>query len=593
MSISKPTINVFSRKSIVPVRIVDISIKVRKFTEIVRNFNIGTTNIIEVESKRNVKRVYRKDVGNTIPEKSDMVKKKIKIYRNRFFIYSFIFEAVNIIFVYLNIYIVCCKMILHKLYCRYMTAQDIVTKTKILATIGPASWDEDVLRDMISNGMDIARINASFADFDELERVSRLIRSISPRISIMLDTKGHKIRVTGFEQPIELKEDDMVVLIPDLEGEFPSNYIKITYDRLHLDLNRGARVAFDDGNIQAIVEDIKDKEVFCKIQNNGVLKSGKTVNAPGSKLSFTGLTDKDKGDIEYAVKNKFDFISASFIKSPDDVNCVRELVGDSDIQIIAKIEDQSGVDNFDEILKVADGIMIARGDLGIEIPLEQVPILQKQFVYKCRSVGKPVVVATQMLESMRDNPRPTRAEVSDVANAVMDGCDCVMLSAETSTGEFPVDTVKQMNDIALNTESFLIPQEVYGRTDATDDTDELCNTVFRLTKSLDIKCVLAISQSGKTVRSLSRHRLSILIYEVSDNVGRIRKDNILRGVKGYYIKNLPEDRDDVIERAAEVVFSYGVLDFNDKIVIISGSSIKNKDTNTILEISTVKDILGR
>ena len=282
------------------------------------------------------------------------------------------------------------------------------SKTKIIATIGPSSWDAPVLKEMYSAGMDIARINASFADFAELERVSNTLRTTSPRIGIMLDTQGHKIRVTGLEHEIQIEGE---ISIP--------NTFDITYPDLYKDVSVGTRILLDDGNIQLVVKAIQDIEVICTVIQPGILKPNKTVNIPDVNLNFPAITEKDKADILFAVEHRFDFLSLSFVRNREDILTVRELIGDSNIKLIAKIENVQGVENFDEILAATDAIMIARGDLGIEIPFEKVPILQKQFIYKCRQAGKPVIVATQMLESMKESIQPTRAEISDVANAVM------------------------------------------------------------------------------------------------------------------------------------------------------------------------------
>ncbi|KKP65688.1 MAG: Pyruvate kinase [candidate division WS6 bacterium GW2011_GWE1_34_7] len=468
-------------------------------------------------------------------------------------------------------------------------------KTKIVATIGPSSWDPNILKDMITNGMDVARINASFADFEELDRVSRMIRALSPRVGLMLDTKGHKIRVTGFEKEKYLKERENIIIVSEeyfQNNQLSEKYIATTYPTLHKDITRNSKILLDDGNIVLNVIDIKGQEVLCEIEQGGILKPKKTVNIPNTHLNFPQLSEKDKNDIKYAVEHNFDFISASFIRNINDVAVIKEVMGKSSTKLIAKIEDREGIDNFDQILSVVDGIMIARGDMGVEIPLEEVPVVQKQMIYKCRSVGIPVIVATQMLESMRENINPTRAEVSDVANAVMDGCDAVMLSAETSTGNYPAKAVKMMNDIALKVENVLRPQKITGYTNATIETDELCKTVFDLVNNLYLKGVIVISQSGKTSLSLSRHRLNIPIWEISNDIQRIRQNSLVRGIKGYYLKDFPLDRDSAIVSSVECVYSYGELDLNDKIAIISGSSIKNRSNNSILEIIKVKDVIG-
>lgn len=469
--------------------------------------------------------------------------------------------------------------------------------TKIIATIGPSSWDEKTLKEMVDAGLDVTRINASFADFKELDRVSKIVRKVSKRVAVMLDTKGHKIRVTGFTDERNLETGSKVVVVPEnyiKEGEdLPDTYLAITYETLHEDISRNAKILLDDGNITLEVKDIKGDEVFCEVIYGGILKPRKTVNVPGTHLNFPGLSEKDETDIRFAVENNFDYVSASFVRNVEDVKLIRKVMGEkTDTRLIAKIEDGEGVENFDEILKHVDGIMVARGDLGVELPLEELPILQKQFIFKCREAGKLVIVATQMLESMRECARPTRAEVSDVANAIMDGTDAVMLSAETSTGNFPVKAIETMNTIALRVEGVLRPQKVNGRTDACEETDELCKNVYDMVENLNLAGVIVISKSGRTIKSLCRHRLTVPIWDISTNPMRVRQGSMLRGVKGYHVESLPTDRDELVEKSVELVYSFGELELNDKIAIISGSSVNNRKTNTIAEIVTVKDVLS-
>jgi len=464
-------------------------------------------------------------------------------------------------------------------------------KSKIIATIGPSSWDNKILKEMIGAGMDLARINASFADFEELKRVKESIRSISPRISLILDTMGNKIRTAGFTESKVVKKGEILILIPSTQEITKESEIQITYDDLHKDISRGATILIDDGNLELTVTDILNNSIICNIENDYTIKPRKTVNTPNLELNFPCLTQKDIQDIKYTIELQYDFVALSFVQSEDAVLKAREILGNSGINIISKIENQAGIDNFDEIVQASDAIMIARGDLGVEIPYEQIPIIQKQLIYRCRAVGKPVIVATQMLESMKENPHPTRAEINDISNSIMDGTDAVMLSAETSIGQYPVKSIEIMNRIALTTEDVLTPQIIFGNTQASRDTDEICKSVFNLTNSIDLQAVVVLSQSGRTVNSLSRHRPTVPIFEVSNDISRVRKDNLVRGVKCYYIKHLADDRDENVKNAIEIVFSYGELDFTDKIAIISGSSIKNKDSNTILEIATVKDLI--
>jgi pyruvate kinase len=456
------------------------------------------------------------------------------------------------------------------------------SKTKIIATIGPSSWDNKILQNMFASGMDIARINASFADFEEMTRVSKQLRGISPRIGIMMDTQGHKIRVTGLKHNIEVKGE---VSIP--------HTFNISYTGLSNDVSIGTKILLDDGDIQLLVKEKREEEVICDVIQPGLLKPNKTVSIPDINLNFPVITEKDKKDILFAIEHNFDFISASFIRNKDDILAIRELIKDAPISLIAKIETQQGVDNFDEILQEADGIMIARGDLGVEVPFERVPILQKQMIYKCRMVGKPVIVATQMLESMKEDIQPTRAEISDVANAVMDGTDALMLSAETSTGLYPVQSVQTMQKIAKEAESVLDQSPIYGRTSAPKEVDELCRHLCDISENLELKGIIVISNTGKTIQSLSRHRPNVSVWEISNIVERIRQDSLLCGVKGFYTANLPKDRDECTQKAVDIIYTLGELDLNDKIAIISGSSIRHLNEDAILEIVTVRNVLSR
>lgn len=463
-----------------------------------------------------------------------------------------------------------------------------VARTKIIATIGPSTWDDKTLEEMYENGMRLARINASFADEAELERVSKQLRKISPRIGIILDTQGTKTRVRGLTKEMEVKG---TLILTSIDNPNP-NIVKVTYPTLDEDVVIGTKILLDDGNIQLVVKQIKGKDVICDVTQGGILKPNKTVNIPSVNLRFPTLTEKDKKDIVYAANNGFDFVSASFVRSKEDILTVRKLIGDNNTKVIAKIENGQGVNNFNEILKEADAIMIARGDMGVEMDLEDVPIVQKQLIFRCREAGKPVIVATQMLESMRENRRPTRAEVSDVANAVMDGTDCLMLSAETSTGKYPVETVETMNKIAMKAEGIMKLSPVNSKTSAGDQEDRIAMTVCQLTEEMGIKGIVIISNKQGVIGSVSRHRPNVPIYVVNSSIDTIRSNVIYRGVKTFYLKELSEDRDTNVNLAVEKVYGNGELELLDKIAIISGSSIKNKDSDSILEIITVKDILS-
>jgi pyruvate kinase len=465
-----------------------------------------------------------------------------------------------------------------------------IAKTKIIATIGPSSWDKETLKEMFRNGMQIARINASFADEEEIKRVSKLIREISPRIALLLDTQGTKIRVVGLDSEIQL--NDKVTIISENTNIQTNEFIKVSYPNLHKELVIGTRILLDDGTIELKVSKIEDEKIHCNVVQPGILKPNKTVNIPKLNLIFPTLTQKDKTDIQYAIENDFDFLCISFVRNAQDINNVREILNGKNIKIISKIENQEGVDHFDEILEVTDAIMIARGDLGVETPLEEVPILQKQMIYKCRAKGKPVIVATQMLESMRENIQPTRAEVSDVANAVMDGTDSLMLSAETSTGKHPVQAIETMNRISLTAEKHMQMTPIYGKTSAPYEVDEIAKNVCFLSNSIPLKGIAIFSDKDGTIGSISRHRPNTIIWSIATELERIRQDSIYRGVKTLYIQDLPDDRDESIQKAIQTIYTHGELDLTDKIAIISGSSIKHQTNDLILEIVTIKDVLN-
>lgn len=459
-------------------------------------------------------------------------------------------------------------------------------KTKIIATIGPSTWDSQTLKLMYESGMSIARINASFADFDELKRVSTQIRTISPRIPIILDTQGNKIRVKNLQK--EILVENQLVIYSDTVQAIGMTGIQVTYPDLYKNVIVGSKILIDDGNIELKVIKIEGDKIICDVIQGGVLKPNKTVNIPDVNLTFPVLTEKDRKDIMFAVENNFDYVCASFVRNREDVHYVRDLIGSRDIGIISKIENREGVNNFDEILEASDGVMIARGDLAVEIDYEEVPILQKQMIHRCRAIGKPVIVATQMLESMRENIRATRAEVSDVANAVMDCTDCIMLSAETSTGKYPLQAIRTMAKIASKTEEVMLPSSVYGRTLAGEIFDEMAKNLNDMINSLPLKAVIVISNSTSAVESISRHRPRVPIYVVSSDISAVRKNAFCYGAKTFYISELSQDRDVNTNRAVESIYTHGELDLDDKIAIISNSSIKN---TTILEILTVKDAI--
>ena len=337
---------------------------------------------------------------------------------------------------------------------------DILKKTKIVCTIGPSSETAEILEELILNGMNVARLNFSHGTHEEhlakIKTIKKVRRKLNEPVAIMLDTKGPEIRTGNFNvDEVFLKPDDIFTLTTrDVEGT--QDIVSVSYEGLPNDVEVGSNIFIDDGLVQLEVIDIKDgTDVICKAMNNGVLSNHKGVNLPGRQTNLPSLTPKDIDDIKFGIENDIDFIAASFVRKKEDVYDIRRVLedhGGEHIKIFSKVESQEGVDNLEEIIEASDGIMIARGDLGIEIRTELIPIVQKEMIRKTNLAAKPVITATQMLDSMIRNPRPTRAETTDVANAIIDGTDCVMLSGETAGGKYPVEAVRTMRNICITTE---------------------------------------------------------------------------------------------------------------------------------------------
>ncbi|MEG0441619.1 MAG: pyruvate kinase, partial [Oscillospiraceae bacterium] len=375
-------------------------------------------------------------------------------------------------------------------------------KTPLVCTVGPAVDSEAMLRKLILAGMNAARFNFSHGTHEShlatLEKLKRVRDELGRPIATILDTKGPEIRIKSFETgSIELKIGDVFTLTTDdVVGD--QNHVSVTYVNLHKELSVGARVLIDDGLVELHVTEIKGKDIICSVESAGTLSNNKSINIPNVKILLPSLTEKDRDDIQFAVENDFDFIAASFVRKASDVEDIRAELhkhGGDAIRIISKIENQEGVNNLDEIVNVSDGIMVARGDLGVEIPAHQVPILQKAMIAKCVHQGKPVITATQMLDSMMRNPRPTRAEVSDVANAVFDGTSCVMLSGETASGKYPLEAVGAMAATVNSAEGAI---NYWGRfreqlslTDCSSINNAITHACCMTAMDLNAKAILA------------------------------------------------------------------------------------------------------
>ncbi len=412
-------------------------------------------------------------------------------------------------------------------------------KTKIICTIGPACENEETLTKMCLNGMNVARLNFSHGDEADHRRMIDLVKSVREKlnlpIAIMLDTKGPEYRIKTFEnKKITLSDGDTFTFTTDdIIGN--QEKVSVTYKNLTHDLEPGDSILVNNGLVIFTVKEIKGSDVICEVVSGGVLSDRKSMNFPNKVLKNEYLSDQDREDILFGIKNDVDFIAASFVSNKDDVMALRQLLdenGGEDIDIIAKIENRAGVDNIDEICEVADGIMVARGDLGVEIPFVEVPSIQKYLISKCRLLGKRVITATEMLESMITNPRPTRAEISDVANAVYDGSSAVMLSGETAAGKHPAESVKNMAEIAEYTEKHIDYKRWFNTTEykTINITDAISHATCAMAIDVNAKCIVVNSITGKTARMVSRFRCPAEIIGVTTSRKAWRQLNMSWGV---------------------------------------------------------------
>ena len=464
-------------------------------------------------------------------------------------------------------------------------------RTKIICTLGPAVDSEDMIRTLIRTGMDAARFNFSHGSHPEhLARLNMLkaVRDAMGRpVATILDTKGPEIRIRSFEtKTITLEPGDPFTLTTeDVTGN--QGWVSVTYPQLHEELQPGQEILIDDGLVAIRVERIEGTNIVCTVENGGTLSANKSINIPGVHIQLPALTEKDIDDIRFGVENDFDFIAASFVRRAADVEAVRAVLhdcGGDDVKIIAKIENQEGVDNLDEILEAADGIMVARGDLGVEIPAARVPILQKQMIRKGLQQGKPVITATQMLDSMMRNPRPTRAEVSDVANAVYDGTGSVMLSGETAGGKYPVEALTAMVGIVTETESAIDYWKQFQKQrvlPASNINDAITHTCCLTAKDLDAKAILTATSSGRSARMICRFRPACPIAALTMHEKVRRQLNISWGVTPYLTGEV-NSTDRIFSLSAEVALKEGLVQNGDTVVITAGVPLgKSGSTNLI------------
>lgn len=435
-------------------------------------------------------------------------------------------------------------------------------KTKIVCTIGPASDKYDILRELIEKGMNVMRLNFSHGDFEEHGNRIKLVRQISEELNknvgIMLDTKGPEIRTKKFEGKVLLNQGDKFVIYTkeDIVGD--STRCSVTYEDLYKDVEVGGKILIDDGLVALEIEDVEDGKISCIVLNSGEISSNKGVNLPKSKIKLPALTEKDKNDLLFGIKNDVEYVVASFIRKSDDVIQIRkflDLNGGDFIKIISKIENQEGLDNIDEIIDSSDGIMVARGDLGVEIPIENLPHWQKLIIKKCNDRGKFVITATQMLDSMIRNPRPTRAEASDVANAIHDGSDAVMLSGETANGKYPLEAYEIMDKIIVTTEQSLDYEGKLQKKLSKIEYKDVPNTIalFSCTTANEVgaKAILACTKSGATAKFVSRFRPECPIISITQMKKVARMLSIYWGVYTQTISETIDNTDMLIDLSVD------------------------------------------
>lgn len=453
-------------------------------------------------------------------------------------------------------------------------------KTKIICTMGPNTNDRELLKQLALNGMDVARFNFSHGDYEEhlgrMQLLDGIREELDLPIATLLDTKGPEIR-TGLlkdGRKVTLKEGDTYTLTTEeIVGDEKKGYIN--YAGLPADVGPGNKILIDDGLLELDVLEVKGCEIFCSIVNGGELGERKGVNVPNVKIKLPALTDKDIEDIKFGIEAGFDFVAASFVRNADAVKQIKQIIEDanSTMAVIAKIENAEGIENIDSIIEVSDGIMVARGDMGVEIPPEKVPHIQKTLIRKCNEACKVVITATQMLDSMIRNPRPTRAEVTDVANAVYDGTDAVMLSGETAVGHYPVEAVKMMAQIVEDSEKYLNYNSYQKRTVSAANTKNISNAVcfasVATAHDLGAKVIVAPSVSGFTARMLSKWRPGTMIAGLSPSMSAVRQMQLYWGVKPFHARRA-DSTDVLIYSSIELLKSKGLLTEGELVVATAG-----------------------
>lgn len=469
-------------------------------------------------------------------------------------------------------------------------------KTKIICTLGPATDNDEVLKELVESGMDVARFNFSHGDHKIHEKRMKMIKKLREEagkpVATMLDTKGPEVRVCTFKDgKIELKRGNTFTLTTrKVEGN--EDIVQITFADLPKDVTVGTTILIDDGLIELKVVELSDTDIKCEVINGGIVSNSKGVNIPNVDLSMPYLSERDKEDLLFGIQQGFDFVAASFVRTAGDVLQIRRFLEENNcysINIIAKIENAQGVDHIDEIIQVSDGIMVARGDMGVEIPNEEVPVIQKMIIKKVYNAGKQVITATQMLDSMMKNPRPTRAETADVANAIYDGTSAIMLSGETAAGQFPVESLKTMVRIAVRTEKDIDYRKRFlalERKANPDVTDAISHATCTTAHDLNASAVVTVTKSGRTARMVSRYRPDCDIMACTTYENVCRQLNLSWGVTPILIKE-EQDTFELFDNAVKEIENKGYLKTDDLVVITAGVPLGMSGTTNMLKVHCV------
>lgn len=467
--------------------------------------------------------------------------------------------------------------------------------TKIVATISDKRCDVDFISQLYEEGMNVVRMNSAHLDREGFMKIINNVRAVSRRIPLLIDTKGPEVRTTVAENDrIELKSGDMIKVKGDINQISTHDCIYVSYPHFVRDLRVGDDILIDDGEIDLKVVSKDDAYLTCIAQNDGSLGSRKSVNIPGVRINLPSLTEKDRKNILFAIEQNLDFIAHSFVRSKQDLIDIQEILDEhnSSIKIISKIENQEGVDNIDEIIQHCYGVMVARGDLGIEVPQERIPGIQRKLIRKCVKAHKPVIVATQMLHSMIENPRPTRAEVNDIANAIYYRTDALMLSGETAYGKYPIEAVRTMSKIALEAERTKMPENdipiEYGRGDVSAF---LAHAAAEAGANIDIKALITDTFSGRTARYLASYRSSDMIIAFCYKERASRELALSYGVYSYYKEELVDDEKNYFVTLLQNLIDRGLICQNDLLCYLSGPTSGDFGT-TFLEINTAKTLLS-